>query len=50
MHFLAQGVIIYSEYKYTVLLSYINAYLKDEGKYKAVKADWERIIQEIQAI
>ena len=38
------------EYKYTVLPSYINAYLKDKGKHKAVKADRERIIQEIQAI
>jgi len=33
-----------------VLPSYIDAHLKDEGKHKAVKADRERIAQEIQAI
>jgi hypothetical protein len=50
MHFLAQGVVVCSEYKYAVLPSHIDAYLKDEGKHKAVKADRERIIPEIQAI
>ncbi len=44
MYFPAQGVVIYSEYKYAVLPSYIDAYLKDEGKHKAVKADREYII------
>jgi hypothetical protein len=28
-----------SEYKHAVLPSHVNAYLKDEEKYKAVKAD-----------
>ena len=36
-----------SKYKHAVLFSYINAYLKDKGKHKAVKADQERIIEEI---
>jgi hypothetical protein len=44
VHFLAQGVIICSEYKHAVLPSHIDVYLKDEGKYKAVKADREHII------
>jgi hypothetical protein len=33
-----------SKYKYAVLSSYINVYLKDKGKYKAVKANREYII------
>jgi hypothetical protein len=47
MHFLAQRVIIYFKCKHAILPSYINAYLKDKGKYKAIKADREHIIQEI---
>ncbi len=47
MYFPAQGVVVYSEYKYAVLPSYIDAYLKNKGKHKAVKANRERIIQEI---
>jgi hypothetical protein len=39
-----------SEYKHTVLPSHIDTYLKDERKHKAVKADREHIILEIQAI
>jgi hypothetical protein len=50
VHFLAQEVVIYSEYKYTMLPSYIDAYLKNKKKHKAIKADRERIILEIQAI
>ena len=50
VHFQAQGVVVCSECKYAVLPSHIDAHLKDEGKHKAVKADRERIIQEIQAI
>ena len=50
IHFPVQGVIIYSEYKYTVLSNHVDIHLKDGGKYKAVKADRERVIQAIQAI
>jgi hypothetical protein len=50
VHFLAQRVIIYFKCKHAVLLNYIDAYLKDKGKHKAIKANRERIIQEIQAI
>ncbi|KAH6702795.1 hypothetical protein BKA61DRAFT_704075 [Leptodontidium sp. MPI-SDFR-AT-0119] len=50
VHFPAQGVVVCSECKHAVLPSHIDAHLKDEGKHKAVKADRERIIQEIQAI
>ena len=47
VHFPAQGVIVCSKCKHAVLPSHINAHLKDEGKHKAVKADRERIMQEI---
>ena len=47
MYFLAQGVVVCSKYKHAVLPSHIDAYLKDKGKHKAVKADRERIIEEI---
>jgi hypothetical protein len=50
IHFLAQGVVVCSECKHAVLPSHIDAYLKDERKHKAVKADRERIVQEVQAI
>jgi hypothetical protein len=39
-----------SEYKHVVLLSHIDAYLEDEGKHEAVKADRARIVQAVQAI
>ena len=47
VHFPAQGVVVCSECKYIVLLSHIDAYLKNKRKHKAVKADRKRIIQEI---
>jgi hypothetical protein len=42
--------VVCSDCKYAVLPSHIDAHLKDEGKHKAVKADRECIVQEIQAI
>lgn len=50
VYFLAQGVVMCSEYKHVVLLSHIDAYLEDEGKHEAVKADRARIVQAVQAI
>ncbi|PVH70934.1 hypothetical protein DL98DRAFT_617230 [Cadophora sp. DSE1049] len=50
VHFPVRGIVVCSECKYAVLPSHVDAHLKDEGKHKAVKADRERIIQEIQAI
>jgi uncharacterized protein (DUF2225 family) len=47
VHFLAQGVVVCSKCKYAVLPSYVNTYLKDKEKHKAVKADRERVIQAI---
>ena len=38
VHFLQHGVVVCSECKHAVLPSHIDAYLKNEGKHKAVKA------------
>jgi len=50
VHFLAQGIVVCSECKHAVLPSHVDAHLKDAEKHKAIKADRERIIREIQAI
>ena len=41
---------MYSECKYAMLPSHVDAYLKDEEKHRAVKADRERVVKAIQAI
>jgi hypothetical protein len=50
IHFPVQGVVVCSECKHAVLPSHVDAHLKDEEKHRAVKADRERIVQEVQAI
>jgi hypothetical protein len=35
---------MYFKCKHAILPNYINAYLKDEEKYKAIKANQERVI------
>jgi hypothetical protein len=44
IHFPAQGVVVCSEYKYAVLPSHVDTHLKDEEKYRAMKANRERVI------